>query len=359
LHLTFFILAKCEWNKFIKYVLKVLKHCVRICIVAEYFVSWWNLENLFDLEDSKTRPAWLQKHLANELKGWNSKILDKKIAQLASIIKKMNNGAGPDILGVCEVENESVVQRLVDSLDSLQRDYYIVHEDTEDKRGIDVAIIFDEDKFNFEKKFSHVVLKRESTRDIFQVNLKIQKTKQDLIIVGNHWPSRMGGELDSEPYRMTAGETLSYWHQRILEEKEKEGIKNAPILVMGDFNDEPHNRSITHYALATNSLEQVLNPRVRNPLLYNLMWNLMASGQGTHFGTEFSMLDQFMVSKGLLLTDSRIKVKLDSTNIIKFPEMIKTGYYQAPLRFGRPAKDGMNKKGFSDHFPISIILEEN
>jgi hypothetical protein len=327
--------------------------------MSEHFAAWWNLENLFDVYNSATRPEWLQKHLEKELTGWTQEILTKKIAQLASVISKMNNGMGPDILGVCEVENIAVLQKLVDALEPLNRDYYIVHEDTDDKRGIDVAVIFDEDKFDFEKKFSHTILKRESTRDIFQVNLKTEQTKQDLIVIGNHWPSRMGGELDSEPYRMTAAETLSYWHMRILEEKEKEDVKNVPILVMGDFNDEPHNRSITHYALATNSLEQILNPRVRNPLLYNLMWDLMATGKGTHFGTEFSMLDQFMVSKGLLLDDSKLKVKLDTTSIIRFPEMIKTGYYQAPLRFGRPAKDGINEKGFSDHFPISVVLEEN
>ena len=327
--------------------------------MPEHFVAWWNLENLFDVEDSKTRPEWLQKHLENELKGWTASILDKKINQLASIISKMNNGVGPDILGVCEVENITVLQKLVDALEPLNRDYYIVHEDMDDKRGIDVAVIFDEDRFDFERKFSHIILKREATRDIFQVNLKTEKTKQDLIVIGNHWPSRMGGELDSEPYRMTAAETMSYWHKRILEEKEKEGIKNVPILVMGDFNDEPHNRSITHYALGTNSLGQILNPRVRNPLLYNLMWDLMANGLGTHFGTKFSMLDQFMVSKGLLLDNSKLKVKLNSTDIIRFPEMVETGYYQSPLRFGRPAKGGMNEKGFSDHFPISVILEES
>ena len=67
----------------------------------EYYVAWWNVENLFDFDESDTRPAWLQKKLANELKGWSTTVLDKKINQLAGVIQQMNGGKGPDILGVC------------------------------------------------------------------------------------------------------------------------------------------------------------------------------------------------------------------------------------------------------------------
>jgi hypothetical protein len=324
---------------------------------------WWNLENLFDVENSPTRPEWLQKKLAGELKGWNEKILDKKISQISSIISKVNNKKGPDILGVCEVENEVVIRKLVDALNLPDRKYHIIHEDTDDKRGIDVAFIIDATKFIFKRKFSYSILKREATRDIFQVNLKIKKTKQDLIVIGNHWPSRMGGDLESEPYRMTAGETLSYWHERIIEEKTKEHLKNIPILVMGDFNDEPHNRSITKYALSVNSIDQMLSPKAKKPYLYNLMWDLMAKGLGTHFQTKFTMLDQFMISKGFLAEDAPLKIKRGSVEIIQFPEMVKKGFYKTPLRFGRPSKNKENKKsldvkGFSDHFPISLVIEE-
>ncbi|MBL4664572.1 MAG: hypothetical protein JKY23_01205, partial [Nitrospinaceae bacterium] len=113
----------------------------------EYYIAWWNVENLFDIDGSDTRPAWLQKRLAKELKGWSTAVLDKKINQLAGVIQQMNGGKGPDILGVCEVESESVIERLVNTISLADRDYGVVHADTKDARGIDVAFIFDKKVF--------------------------------------------------------------------------------------------------------------------------------------------------------------------------------------------------------------------
>lgn len=319
--------------------------------MSEYYVAWWNLENLFDVENSTQRPDWLKKRLKNELAGWDQTILDKKISQLSKIILKMNNNKGPDILGVCEVENEPVVKKLEASLSSLNRNYKIAHHDTSDERGIDVAFVYDNDKFLFERQFFHVILKRNATRDLFQVNFRTASGK-DLILVGNHWPSRSGGELTTEPYRIIAAETLSYWHERILEEKGKD----VAILVMGDFNDEPHSRSITQYALSTNSIMKVKN--ARSPTLYNLMWPLMGKGLGTHYYDNLpNTLDQFMISKGFLKDNASIKVKPDSANIIRYQEMMSNDDYKVPVRFGRPSKN-LNLEGFSDHFPISLTLEE-
>ena len=74
----------------------------------EYFIAWWNVENLFDVYDSPHRPAWLQRALNSELRGWDENILNSKLDQLCKVIVAMNDGAGPDLLGVCEVENEAV-----------------------------------------------------------------------------------------------------------------------------------------------------------------------------------------------------------------------------------------------------------
>lgn len=319
--------------------------------MERYYIGWWNLENLFDVFDSKHRPDWLQRQLNRELTGWDETILDRKIAQLARIIMQMNQGIGPDVLGVCEVENEPVMQRLVDSLAPLGRDYAIAHHDTKDNRGIDVGFIYDRQKFNLEMKFTHVVLKRQATRDLFQINLKTQ-SGHDLILVGNHWPSRLEGVLESEPYRIVAGETLSYWNTRILEEKGQ----NVAVIVMGDFNDEPCNRSITDYALSSNNQTRVMNAQI--PRLYNLMWPFLAEGIASfYYGNVPYLLDQFMVSRGLLRQNRSFDIKFDSIRIEMFPEMISGGAYPNPIRFGRPASS-LNRNGFSDHYPISMILTE-
>jgi predicted extracellular nuclease len=319
--------------------------------MTEHYVGWWNLENLFDVEDSMQRPQWLRTKLRNELAGWNRQILDRKISQLAKIISQMNGNKGPDILGVCEVENQPVVQRLAGSLSSLGRDYRVAHHDASDQRGIDVAFIYDAAAFALERQFFHVVLKRTGTRDLFQVNLRSASGKL-LILIGNHWPSRTGGQFESEPYRIVAAETLSYWHERILEEKGED----AAILVMGDFNDEPHNRSLTNYALSTNTIMKVRNSG--SPRLYNLMWPLMGNGLGSFYYDNFpNMLDQFLVSRGFLNNDAAMQVKSNTVRIETFPEMVSGGDYPDPIPFGRPAEH-LNTDGFSDHYPISVVLQE-
>ena len=319
--------------------------------MPEYFIAWWNLENLFDTVDNPDRPAWLQNKLARELKGWNEDVLTRKIEQLTAIISQMNQGRGPDILGVCEIESQAVFEKLRDALSPLGRNYALAHHDTTDQRGIDVAFMYDDDTFAFERQFDYVVQKRNATRDLFQVNLKIRASNQDLVLVGNHWPSRLGGEYESEPYRIMAAETLSYWHERI----KKHMGDTVPIVVMGDFNDEPHNRSLRDYALSTQSRAKVL--RSRSPRLFNLMWPLMGQALGSHFYNNFpGMLDQFLVSKGLLLQTAPIKLRSGSARIERFPEMLR-GSYDTPRRFSRPSSSSYDPDGYSDHFPISMVIE--
>ena len=313
--------------------------------MSEYYVAWWNLENLFDLETA-LRSDKLKRTIQKELKGWDQNILNNKLSQLSKIILQMNEQKGPDILGVCEVESKSVLKKLVDKINTPQRKYSIAHEDTNDGRGIDVAFIYDSNKFVVKRQFSQWIVRRNATRDIFQVNLKIKRTNTELVLVGNHWPARIGGVRESEPYRIIAAETLSYFHQRIAEEMGKD----TPILIMGDFNDEPFNRSVTDYALSTNKSDKL--KKARNPKLFNLMWKLLAQGEATHYYTDGEILDQFMISKGFLFNNSKLSINNESVKIEKFPEMTKNG---KPQRFGRPAKN-YNENGFSDHFPISLII---
>src|SRR5512134_879648 len=110
--------------------------------MSSYCVAFWNVENLFDVDGSPERPEWLQRALARELAGWNASVLATKIDQLAHIIRQMNGGAGPDVLGVCEVENEHVLRLLIEALALTTRDYDVAHADTGDERGIDVAVLF-------------------------------------------------------------------------------------------------------------------------------------------------------------------------------------------------------------------------
>jgi hypothetical protein len=316
-----------------------------------YFIGFWNLENLFDIEKSPRRSDKLQRVLRNELKGWTAKVLDRKVSQLASIILQLNQNRGPDILGVCEVENRYVLELLSERLNPPGRDYRIVHADTQDQRGIDVAFIYDASRFGAEDVFSHFIVKRVATRDLVQVNFRTASGRM-LIIVGNHWPARSGGRWQTDPYRLIAGETLAYFHERIREEQGAE----AAILAMGDFNDEPFDRSLVEYARSERQRAKVT--LAASARFLNLMWKIAGQSAGTFYFDNFAhVLDQFLVSKGLLTGNGGVKVVEDSARIEKFTEMTGPLTYPVPIRFGRGRS--LNVDGFSDHFPISVAVRES
>lgn len=322
-----------------------------------YYIAWWNVENLFDINNAPNRPAWLQSKLNSELNGWTQSVLDLKLNQLGKVIKYMNNNAGPDILGVCEVENLSVLTQLVDELVSLGRNYQIVHENSPDQRGIDIAFIYDADKFSVHNQFSFMVRKRTGTRDIFQVNFKTVD-QRDLILIGNHWPARSAGVYESEPYRIIAAETLSYWNERILEIKGS----NTAIVVMGDFNDEPFSRSMTDYGLSSNQATKVKN--AQTPKLLNLSTGFLANGEGSYYYSYYAlMFDQFLVSKGIVKGNYGFELPSGPggnyvTEIVQYPDHVSGGTYPDPIKFGRPSS-GYNPDGYSDHYPVAMILTES
>ncbi|HHT9125573.1 MAG TPA: endonuclease/exonuclease/phosphatase family protein [Candidatus Brocadiia bacterium] len=318
--------------------------------MPNYYVAFWNVENLFDVVNSPRRTDKLRRVLDGELTGWSASVLNRKVQQLASIIRQMNQDRGPDILGVCEVENDYVLRLLVDNLNIAGRNYNIEHHDMSDRRGIDVAFIYDQNFFTVEGQFSHFIVKSTATRDLFQVNFRTISNNL-LILIGNHWPSRRGSQYETEPFRIIAGETLAYFHQRI---REVQG-NDVAVIAMGDFNDEPFNRSIVKHALCEKIRAKIT--KAKSPKFLNLMWPLLGDGIGTYYhDNNPNMLDQFLVSKGLLTGNSNILVRQDSAQIVRFPQMVNSGTYPTPKKYGRGSS--LDRNGFSDHFPIALQLSE-
>ncbi|MEO0817648.1 MAG: endonuclease/exonuclease/phosphatase family protein [Pseudomonadota bacterium] len=337
-----------------------------------YNVAFWNVENLFAPDGHPTRIDWMARRLANQLKGWSPAIFERKISQLAKVIAAMNGGQGPDLLGLCEVENRFVLDTLVAAVSGLLpgRDYRVVHADSErDRRGIDTAFLFDHNRIavNANEVFSHFVMRRTGTRDILQATFTTT-TGNEFIALANHWPSRRGGAHLSAGFRQTAGETLGYWHERIREEKND---KRYPVIALGDFNDEPFDPSMTVNARATRVRSLVT--RGTSARFLNLSWayrdqRVDTTGRsrivsGTlYYEGEPNLFDQILVSKGFLLEDSPITCDVRSARLDTIPEMVSRKSSEGPIRFGFPRKgqtDGyINLDGFSDHFPISLTLKE-
>lgn len=321
----------------------------------DYYVAWWNVENLFDVEDSPRRTEKVARAIGADVVGWTHALLNQKVSQLAGVIAQMNGGSGPDLLGICEVENQFVVDKLVARLNTLlpDRHYSRAHADTKDERGIDVAFVFDPKYFTVPpgETFQHVVMRRTATRELLQVNFTTHRGRT-WSVFGNHWPSRSGGALESAGYRAIAGETLAYFHERALAVHGD----STPVLVMGDFNDEPFDASLVQYALSTRQRARVVSGA--SPRLWNLMWGPTGATKGTfYFDNLPHMLDQFLVNSNMVKPLSPIRALAATAEIVRFAGMVNSGNYPAPIPFGGMGSV-VNLNGFSDHFPIAMVVRE-
>ena len=240
------------------------------------------------------------------------------------------------------------------------RSYAVVHADTDDARGIDVAFIYDDTLLEVptpleESVFFHVVMRRNATREIVQVNFRTTTpAARTWAVFGNHWPSRSGGQFESAGYRAIAGETLGYFHERVLEVHGPE----TPVLAMGDFNDEPFDVSLVRHALSTRQRAKVTSAR-ESPLLWNLMWPAAGTPDGSfYFDNQPNVLDQFLVNKNMATERRRHQgqrtPRRRSSSRRPWSAPAST---RSPIPFGGMGEP-VNQDGYSDHFPITMTVTE-
>lgn len=320
-----------------------------------YFVAWWNVENFFD-EENAPRTDKLKRAIGKDIQGWTPALRDRKVDQLSSVIAQMNGGLGPDLLGVCEVESRAMLERLCARLGARLngRVYEVAHADTADERGIDVAFIYDPARFTLPagQLFQHIVMRRTATREIVQANFTTRHRNRTWAVMGNHWPSRSGGELESAGYRAIAGETLAYFHERVIDVHGP----TTPVLAMGDFNDEPFDASLVNFALSTRQRAKVASGT--SARLWNLMWPIAGTPDGTfYFDNQPNLLDQFLVNKNMASPNAPLRAVPTSVKIVRFPGMTTPGDYPRPIPFGGMGKP-VNENGFADHFPIAMQVTE-
>lgn len=338
-----------------------------------YLIAFWNLENLFAPENHPGRPAWLQQKVGKDLQGWTPQLFDRKVKQLASILVQMKGKTGPDLLGCCELENAFALQAVADAMNQAlpNRKYAVVHADAvAEQRGIDTAFIYDQSVLDdTQEHFSHFVMRRTGTRDIMQATFRTKAKGNELVAMSNHWPSRSGpsGPEHSAGYRMTAGETLGYWHDRIREVKGDD----VAVLAMGDFNDDPFDRSVSIHAQGLRDRGDV--ERARSGKFYNLAWRYLHQPAVTHdgkarrldgtlyFDGTGNVFDQLLASPGLVNGKGELAVVDATARIEAYPEMVSSSVNEGPIRFGLPKGDAaknVNQDGFSDHFPVSVEVDE-
>jgi len=278
----------------------------------------------------------------------------KKLTNMAKVIAKIGadvTGHPPAVLGVCEVENRRVLEDLLNESTLVNEDYGIVHFDSPDKRGIDVALLYKKSIFRPINTSSHELLiydqddpeKRVYTRDQLLVTGLLDGDKINFIV--NHWPSRSGGEARSRFKR----EKAAALNKKIIDSLQAED-PYAKIITMGDLNDGPYNTSVKEVLGAKAEKEEV---KLKG--LYNPMENMQKKGIGTiAYRDSWDLFDQMILSQPLLDDDYSsyryYKAGVYNPQYLANPRGRYKGY---PYR---SFSDGGFSGGYSDHFPVYVYL---
>ncbi len=309
-----------------------------------FSIGFYNLENLFDTRaDIDTLDF---DFTLNGMKKWSTKRYTRKLHKLAMTISRIGNATTanfPVLMGVAEVENETVLNDLINTGPLRDVDYGFVHFDSPDERGIDTALIFH--KGHFEVVHAEPIGlnvfeedgKKDNTRDILYVNGKLNG--EPLHIFVNHWPSRRDGDKITSHKRITAAKTLNDRIEDIAKTHEKPNF-----IIMGDFNDGPDAESV-----------QLL---MRSERLYNPMQKLLAPNRGSiNYKYTWLMFDQILISHGFFDFQKGTH-SFAHADVFDEDFLIEsTGKYK-----GTPYRTFAGDKyigGYSDHFPVYIQLKYN
>ncbi len=312
-------------------------------------IAFYNVENLFDtINDPKT---WDDDRTPKGRDRWTSVIYKKKLKNIAKVIAEIGfdlTNQAPSVIGLCEIENRGVLEDLIKTESLIKENYQIIHYDSPDERGIDVAMLFKQNRFivSSSKTYPLYLKRKDGSRDYTRDHLLVSGflDKDPIHFIINHWPSRSGGQMRSEPSRILAGKLNKKIIDSILQSSPK-----ANIISMGDFNDNPGDKSI----------KPILNTifkknKIKEGQLFNPMEELYRKGYGSYkYRGKWDMIDQFLLSKNLV--DNNNGLFFLKASVFNKKYLINpSGKYE-----GYPFKSfagGKFLNGYSDHFPIYLYL---
>jgi len=313
-------------------------------------IGFYNVENLFDTEkDTLTND---NEFLPNGSNQWTPERYHQKLQNLAYAISQIGKEqGGVVVLGVSEIENERVLNDLVAQPALQPLNYKVAHHDSPDLRGVDVAFIYQGDRFEFILQKPHTLVVPDKpyfkTRDQLLLVGVLDNT-DTLYLIVNHWPSKSGGEARSAPMRMAAAKLTRSIVDSLLNIN-----PNSKIIIMGDLNDNPNAKSITQELNAKEKISNVTKSDIFNPMI-----KMYKDGIGSYaYRDSWELIDQIMVTYALLNpnpnTYKYVSAHVFSPNFLK----TKSGSFQGyPFR---TYAGGTYAGGYSDHFPVYIILSIN
>lgn len=313
-------------------------------------IAFYNLENLYDTVNNPLVND--EEFLPQGERNYNTSIYLDKLGKLSTVISQIGtefNPDGPVLLGVSEIENDTVLKDLIRQPLLASRHYQIVHYDSKDARGVDVALLYNPVYFTVEssnKLFVSLPVGSKDayfTRDVLWVKGKLNG--ETIHVYVNHWPSRSGGEKRSEPGRIAAARVCRNHIDSIQKQD-----PHAKIIVMGDLNDDPVNKSIA----------EVLRAKGREELkddgsLYNPWLELYRKGIGTlAYQDAWGLFDQIILSASWL-NKAQNGYFFYQPHVFNREYLVENnGKYKGyPMR----TWDGNSYRGgYSDHFPTFILI---
>jgi hypothetical protein len=316
-----------------------------------YRVMFYNVENLFDpFNDSLTRD---DEFTAEGVRAWTWRKMNDKLNNIFKVVTAVGEWDPPTLIGFCEIENRFVMDRLIRHTPLSKHNYQLVHRESPDGRGIDVALIYRPDQFTLEEerffRVSYPDDPTRATRDVLYAR-GILDNLDTLHIFINHWPSKYGGELASEPGRIAAGKIV---RQKV------DSIRifhpDARIIITGDFNDTPNSPPLLK-GLGTLPPEEPLMPHG----LYNLHLPFATKGMGTlKYQGAWEVIDMMIVSESLLNRNHGVFTTLDGGKIFMADFLTEDDEGFVGKRPFRTYVGFKYHGGYSDHFPIYIDLFPN
>ena len=301
-------------------------------------VLFWNVENLFDCKDNPQKND--NEYLPEATRHWTYFRYRDKLKNLAKGIIASGNDYVPDLVGLCEVENDSCLYDLTRRSPLKEADYRYVMTDSPDMRGIDVALLYQRGSF---KLVQHQSIRIPSeqighapTRDILHVTGKlISGDSLDVFVC--HMPSRSGGQAMSEPYRIFTAERLKQVVDSVMHVR-----RNPNIIVMGDFNDYPTDRSMKEVLGADGKLRNLMKGKKEGTYRYRGEWGI---------------LDHFLVSENLLGKKGSIRTSRKKAQILRHEFLLEEDENYGGDKPFRTYNGMRYQGGFSDHLPIALDLQ--
>ena len=314
-------------------------------------IAFYNLENLFDtIVDPDPNKILQDEFTPKGKKMWNTERYLDKIEHMSRIISELGSDVSktaPMMVGISEVENKLVIQDLINHPNLKKYNYGIVHYESPDRRGIDVALIYRKDFVKIVNSQSRRLYyaKKDDFRTRDQLVVEASLQGESIFVLVNHWPSRRGGEKRSSPLREAAA-ALS----RSIADSLTALNANAKIIIMGDLNDDPTNISVKK-VLNTSANKK----EIQDGQFYNPMEKKYKEGNGTGaYNDTWNLFDQLIISKPLVESNSD-SWKFYKAKIYKKEELIQqSGRYKDYPR--RTFSFGSWIGGYSDHFPVYLYL---